>query len=107
MIRRFGLFYTLIFTNLAMLAVLLIRFNLLPPQIPLFYSKPPGEEQLADTWAILLLPLLMNLSYILNNYLYKRYFKDNELAKKIFFYLNLFMIISLSLIFIKIIFVIT
>ena len=107
MFRRFGLFYTLILANLIMLGVLLLRFNLLPPQIPLFYSKPPGEDQLADTWIILLLPALMNFLYILNNFIYRKYFKQNDLLKKIFYYLNLFIIISFTLILIKIIFVIT
>ena len=107
MFRRFGLFYTLILANLIMLGVLLLRFNLLPPQIPFFYSKPPGEDQLADTWIILLLPALMNFLYILNNFIYRKYFKQNDLLKKIFYYLNLFIIISFTLILIKIIFVIT
>ena len=107
MFRRFGPLYSLILANLIMLSVLLFRFNLLPPQIPLFYSKPPGEDQLADTWNILLIPVLMNFLYVLNNIIYPKYFKQDDLLKKIFYYLNLFIIISFTLILIKIIFVIT
>ena len=107
MFRRFGPLYSLILANLIMLSVLLFRFNLLAPQIPLFYSKPPGEDQLADTWNILLLPVLMNFLYVLNNFIYRKYFKQDDLLKKIFYYLNLFIIISFTLILIKIIFVIT
>ena len=107
MFRRFGPLYTLILANLIMLGVLLFRFNLLPPQIPLFYSKPPGEDQLADTWNILLLPVLMNFLYVLNNFIYRKYFKQDDMIKKIFYYLNLFIIMSFTLILIKIIFVIT
>ena len=107
MFRRFGPLYTLILANLIMLGVLLFRFNLLPPQIPLFYSKPPGEDQLADTWNILLIPVLMNFLYVLNNIIYRKYFKQDDMIKKIFYYLNLFIIMSFTLILIKIIFVIT
>ena len=107
MFRRFGPLYSLILANLIMLSVLLFRFNLSPPQIPLFYSKPPGEDQLADTWNILLIPVLMNFLYVLNNIIYRKYFKQDDMIKKIFYYLNLFIIMSFTLILIKIIFVIT
>jgi hypothetical protein len=101
------MFYLLIGGNLLMLATFLIRINTLPPQIPLFYSLPWGENQLADTWWIFILPICLNLLFFLNNYLYKKFFSDNELVKKIFYYLNLFLIVSFTLIFIKIIFLIS
>jgi len=90
-----------------MVSVLIYKFGTLPPQIPLFYSKPPGEDQLADTWMILLLPLLMNFLFFFNNFFYRRYFKENILAKKILYYLNLLISISFTIIFAKIIFVVT
>lgn len=107
MFRRFRLLYVLIASNAIILLVLILRFNLLPPQIPLFYSKAVGEDQLADTWMILLLPLLMNFLYILNNILAKKYFNEIDLAQKIVHYLNIFIILGFVLIFVKIIFLIT
>ena len=100
-------FYQLIAANLVMVLVTFLRFNNLPPQIPLFYSKPAGEDQLADTWFILILPLFMNLLFFLNKFLSRRYFKDDLLIHKIFYYLNLFLLVSFTLIFTKIVFTIT
>ncbi len=90
-----------------MIIIFTLRFNTLPPQIPLFYSRLWGEDQLADTWLIFILPVFLNLLFFLNNYLFKKFYSDNELVKKIFYYLNLFLILGFTLIFIKIIFLIS
>ncbi len=90
-----------------MIITFLLRFNRLPPQSPLFYSRLWGEDQLADTWLIFLLPAFLNLLFFVNNHIMKRYYSDNELVKKIFYYLNIFLIVSFALIFIKIIFLIS
>ena len=100
-------FYQLILANLAIVLVFFLKFQTLPPQIPLFYSKPPGEDQLTDTWFILILPLLMNVLFFLNNFIYRRFFNKNEFVQKIFYFVNLFLIISFTLIFAKIIFLVT
>lgn len=90
-----------------MLAVFLLRFGNLPPQLPLFYSRPWGEEQLADWWMILFLPVVLDVFFFFNRYIQKKFFLDNQLVTKIIYYLNLFLTVSLTLIFIKIIFLIT
>ena len=97
----------LIAGNVFMIVTFILKFNSLPPQLPLFYSRPWGEAQLVDTWMIFLIPLLLNLLYVANNYLYKRFFFDNELSKKIFNYLMIFLIIGFTLIFVKIIFLVS
>ncbi len=97
------MFYYLIAGDILMVGIFTIKFSTLPPQIPLFYSKPWGEDQLADTWMIVLLPLLLNIFYVLNNYLYRKFFLGNIFAKKILDYLNLFLIAGFTLIFIKIV----
>src|SRR3972149_8322483 len=91
--------YQLIAANVLMALIGVFKFNSLPPQIPLFYSKPVGEDQLTDTWFILILPLFMNLLFFLNKFLSRRYFKDDLLIQKIFYYLNLFLLVSFTLIF--------
>lgn len=50
-IKAFLLLFLFTFT------LLLFTFNRLPPQLPLFYSRPWGEEQLATPSFLLLLPL--------------------------------------------------
>src|SRR3989344_303424 len=100
-------FYQLIIANAVILSVFVLRFQTLPPQVPLFYSKPPGEDQLIDAWYILILPLIMNLLFFLNKFILRRFFRENELIQKIFYYLNLFLLAGFTLIFAKIIFLIT
>lgn len=90
-----------------MITIFLLRFSRIPPQSPLFYSQLWGENQLADTWLIFLLPVFLNLLFFLNNYFFKKVYSDNELIKNIFYYLNLFLIFSFTLIFIKIIFLVS
>lgn len=93
--------------DLLMIAAFLLKFNHLPPQIPLFYSRLWGEDQLSDTWLIFLLPIFMTLLIVINNYIFKKYYSDNELIKKMFYYFDLFLIFSFTLIFIKIVFLIS
>lgn len=99
--------YVLFVGNVLMGLSAILRYNHLPPQVPLFYSKVAGEDQLADTWLLALLPFLMNFLFILNLLIFKRFYKNNDLAKKIFSYLNIGIIASFTLIFIKIIFLVT
>ena len=84
-----------------------LRFNSMPPQIPLFYSRPWGEDQLADWWMILILPILLNILYVINNFIYRKLFTGNEFVKKIIDILNIFLPISITIIFVKIILTVT
>lgn len=90
-----------------MLAVFLLRLGNLPPQIPLFYSRPWGEEQLADSWMVFILPIILNLLFFLNKFIYNKFFFGNEFVKKIIDYLDIFLIIAITFIFIKIMLLIT
>ena len=90
-----------------MIITFLLRFNRMPPQSPLLYSLLWGEDQLVDTWLIFLLPVFLNLLFFLNDYLFKKIYSDNEFIKNIFYYLNIFLILSFTLIFIKIIFLVS
>lgn len=93
----------LITANILMGITFTLKLNTLPPQIPLFYSRPWGESQLADTWMIFLIPLVLNLLYMTNGYLYKKIFFGNDLIKRIFSYLNLLLIVGFTFIFVRII----
>ncbi|OGK09856.1 hypothetical protein A2767_01520 [Candidatus Roizmanbacteria bacterium RIFCSPHIGHO2_01_FULL_35_10] len=99
--------YQLIAANVLMALIGVFKFNTLPPQIPLFYSKPVGEDQLTDTWFILILPLFMNLLFFLNKFIFGRFFREDTFVQKIFYYLNLFLLAGFTLIFAKIIFLVT
>ncbi len=95
--------YFLVGGNLLMLTVFILRFSHLPPQIPLFYSMPWGEQQLVDIWTILLLPFFLNVLFFFNDFVYRRFFPENPLVKKIIDILNVLLSVSLTLIFVKII----
>jgi hypothetical protein len=97
----------LILSNLLVLVIFILRFSHLPPQIPLFYSKLWGEDQLADTWMIVFIPILINAFYFLNIYIYRRFFSQIVIVKKIIDFVNIFLMVVLTLIFIKIVFLIS
>ncbi len=99
--------YALISSNIIMILAFLLQYGKLPPQIPLFYSRPWGEDQLADVWMIFLLPVIMNMFYVLNHFLYSKYFNPNNFIKKVMFYSDIFIIVSIIGIFLKILFLIS
>lgn len=57
--------------------LMLYLWRRLPPEIPLFYSLPWGEEQLASPWGLwglLMGLLLLNLvNFILGSFFYRNY----------------------------------
>jgi len=97
----------LLFSNVLMITIFILKLNSLPPEIPFFYSRRFGEDQLGDLWIIFLLPFFLNLFFFINNFFYKNLFFGNFLVKKIVDYLNLFLIIIIPLIFLRIIFLVT
>lgn len=101
------MFNLLITANILMIMTFILKLKTLPPQIPLFYSRPWGENQLADTWIIFIIPLILNFLYIINSFLYKKFFLGNELIKNIFAYLDLLLIIGFTFIFIRIVLLIS
>lgn len=46
--------------------LLLLRAKDLPPQVPLWYAKPWGGEQLANPWWLLVLPVGSLVAYLVN-----------------------------------------
>ena len=49
------------------LALLLYKFNQLPPEVPLFYSLPLGEDQLASTSQLFFIPIFSITIGLINN----------------------------------------
>ena len=96
-------YYFLIAGNAIMILIFGLKFNKLPPQIPLFYSAPWGKNQLAELWMIAFLPIIVNGLFFINIWIKKRFFAENDFIKKATEYVNIFLIICITLIFIKII----
>ncbi|MBI2267973.1 MAG: hypothetical protein HYU80_00830 [Candidatus Blackburnbacteria bacterium] len=57
-----------------------IFYKHLPPEIPLFYSKPWGQEQLAKP-ILLSIPLALSIMLFSLNLIITRYFKENSLIR--------------------------
>lgn len=89
---------------ITILLLITITYSRLPPQIPLFYSLPAGNDQIADAWLIILIPAISCI-FILCNNLVSRYLLDkNDFTDHITNVSNLVIIIASTYIFIKIIF---
>jgi hypothetical protein len=61
----------------------LLSFNRLPPEVPLFYSRYWGEEQLAQKGFLILLPGLSFLVLVLNFLIASRLFNKEKLLAQI------------------------
>lgn len=94
--------YVLLSANVVMVLGILLSFRTLPPVVPLLYSRPAGELQLVDWWLIIIVPVVMNMLYVLNNFLIQKIFSGSEFAKKIIWYTNLVIILLLTAVFIKV-----
>lgn len=49
------------------IALIIFKFNDLPSQVPLYYSRPWGEGQLASATSLFLLPTFSIIVLIINN----------------------------------------
>lgn len=97
----------MIVADILMAATTLLKIKHLPPQIPLFYSKVWGEDVLADSWFIIIIPILMHLFVFLNLLINNKFFKEEAVIKKIIYFFTYFLIATFTFIFIKILFFIT
>jgi len=68
---------------LGQVAILFVKFNNLPPQIPLFYSRPWGESQLTPVSSIFILPALSIFIMLINNLLAIFFLKSGQLLSRI------------------------
>lgn len=64
-------------------AILLVKFNDLPPQIPLYYSEPWGESQLTSVSSVFILPALSIAVLLVNNLLAVFFLKSTQLLSRL------------------------
>ena len=87
-------------------SLFLFTLKRLPPQIPLFYSLPWGEEQLAPSIALLLLPLGIFLIALLNSFLIMASLSKYFLAAKILIWITVCLIFLTGVNLVKVVFLI-
>ncbi len=68
------------FISIITIAAVLIFRKTIPPQVPLFYGLPKGEEQLAPS-TNLVIPSLISLAIIITNFALSTVIKDDFLKK--------------------------
>ncbi len=90
-----------------MFLVFALRYQSFPPQIPLFYSHAAGEDQLGEWWMIFLFPLFMNLFIMFNSFFARKFFFENVFVSKMLQYFNVFLMISMTLLFMKLVFLVS
>jgi len=66
--QRWVLIFNVFFV-LAAAIILIFAYPHLPPQVPLFYSRPWGEKQLAAPVFLAIFPFLSFLIFVLNIFL--------------------------------------
>lgn len=65
------------------LGLLFFKFNDLPQQVPLYYSLPWGEEQLASAASLFLLPTFSIVVLLFNNLIATIFFKTIPLFSRL------------------------
>jgi len=91
-IFRWNLFFLFV-----QLIILFIKFNDLPPQLPLYYSQPWGSSQLANSMSIFLLPLFSFVVMIINNILATSFLKSVPLLSKLLVIISLIFTVYASI----------
>jgi len=87
--------------------VIALKWRALPPQIPLFYSRPWGEDQLAGKEMIFLIPVASFGISLINEILARVFLKKLDLFfEKISFYSSFLVSILACISLLKIIFLV-
>ena len=81
-IIRFGFGFSLLFITIQLILGLTLSSKL-PPQVPLFYSRPWGERQLTSPLFLFLLPTVSFLIMMLNFFLATTVTKKEPLISRL------------------------
>ena len=76
-------------------------YHLLPPQIPLWFSRPAGQDQLADKFWLWLVPSLTSILLLINISLAVKFWQKLNLLARIILYSQLITSILALIIVIK------
>lgn len=71
------------------LITLILNFQSLPHEVPLFYSLPWGEKRLADVKLLFILPLLSFIVLVINSLVAKKLYDKERLLSRISLFIAL------------------
>ena len=97
----------LISSNLVMVVTYLVKMRSIPPQIPLLYSLPIGEDQLVEWWMIFTVPFLVNTLYVINTIVLNKFFPQEQFVRSLIKYANTTIIIIGTYIFLRVLFLVS
>lgn len=80
-----------------------IFFRNFPPLIPFFNSQPWGEARLIDSWAILLIPIVLFVGFFINNIAASLFYNKHALIARMVIFNGLLFIILGFLAFLQIV----
>lgn len=89
------------------IAVLIWRFRSLPPEVPLWYQKPWGQDQLASPYFLLLLPLGALSIFLINGLVSIKLTKDHLVFTQILFLTSLLVSLLSFITLVKILFLVS
>lgn len=95
--------FFLILTNALMIAIFIITYRALPPEIPLFYNFSWGESRLGHPLNLSIIIILMNILFVLTTMILKRYYLNDAFIKRIIQIIQLIFITISFIAFIRII----
>jgi len=72
-----------LFLIISQIIILFFKFNDLPQQVPLYYSLPWGEGQLASATSLFLLPTFSIVVLLINNLIATFFFKSISLFSRL------------------------
>lgn len=103
----FRLWIVLCALSLAYATLGFLKWNDLPPQVPLFYSLPRGEEQLAIPMVLFLLPGLSVAIFLIHTISAALLYTNHKLAAQLLFANCSIAWIVLFITFVNILFLVT
>ena len=89
------------------ISLIFFKFNDLPSQVPLYYSRPWGEGQLASTTSLFLLPTFSIIVLIINNLIANLLLKSIPMLSRLLVIFSLAFSLFTSISLAKIIFLIS
>lgn len=97
--------FTLVLLSLLMTLFIVIAFRFLPPKLPLFYSLPWGEKQLAGKFQLLIIPAIIISVAFFNLIISRQLHPSQVFFKKILLFSSILISLILTITFLKIIFI--
>lgn len=79
----FFVFAFCLLSILSQISLLLVSWGKLPPQVPLFYSRPWGEDMLAAPLMLFLLPAIAIFCFLTNYIISNLFVKTDEFLTKV------------------------